>query len=76
MNRGFNAMGKPIPECRLQAAYDEAKTMGIDSPEERMNLVNAVAKKLEHDKPFDAQQVAIKHLDLTGSYRLIACLLA
>ncbi len=73
---GFNAMGKPIPTSRKQAAYDCAAAMGIDSQDERMSLVNSVAEHLERDKPFEAQQAAMRHLDLTGAYRLMATLLS
>lgn len=76
MQTGFDAMGKPIPMSRKQAAYECAKAMGIDSPDERMALVNSVAEYLERDKPFEAQQAAMKALDLTGSYRVIATLLS
>ena len=75
MESGFNAMGQPVPATRKQAAYDCAKEMGIESPDERMSLVNAVAEHLERDKPFEAQQAALRHLDLTGAYRLMAVLL-
>jgi hypothetical protein len=71
----FNNIGKPIPESRKQAAYDCAKTMGIESADERMELVSAVAVNLERDRPYEAQQAALKHLDPTGMYRLIAVLL-
>lgn len=75
MNDGFNAMGEPIPESRKSAAYEQVKEMGIDSPDERMKLVNSVASALERDNPFEAQQAALKQLDLTGAYRLMAFLL-
>jgi hypothetical protein len=71
----FNNMGKPIPEARKQAAYDCAKAMGIESADERMGLVGTVANYLERDQPYEAQQAALKRLDVTGMYRLIAVLL-
>jgi hypothetical protein len=76
LETGFNAMGKPIPEYRRRAAYDCAKEMGIDLPDERMALVGAVAERLERDRPYEAQQEALKHLDITGTYRLMATLLS
>jgi hypothetical protein len=72
---GFNAMGKPIPAPRRQAAYDCAKGIGVEGPDERMSLVGAMADYLERDKPYEAQQVALKYVDLTGAYRLMAVLL-
>jgi hypothetical protein len=75
METGFNAMGKPIPESRKQAAYDYAKAMGVESFEERAALVSSMADRLERDKPFEAQQEALKYVDITGAYRLMAVLL-
>lgn len=72
----FDNMGKPIPLHRKENAYQEARLMGVDNPDERMSLVNSVAEFLERDKSFEAQKEAMKILDLTGSYRLFAALLA
>lgn len=70
---GFNAMGHPIPEPRKQAAYNWLRTMF--SQDEARSLVDAVANKLERDEPYEAQEVVMEHLDLTGAYRLMAVLL-
>lgn len=76
METGFNAMGKPIPEHRKQAAYDCAKAIGVESADDRMALVGTMANYLERDRPYEAQQAALKHVDLTGAYRLMAVLLS
>ena len=71
-SNGFAAMGKPIPYNRKQAAYDAAKSMGV---EDCFGLVNSVSEQLERDKPFEALNAAHKHTDLTGAYRIVAHLL-
>lgn len=70
----FNAMGKPIPPGARQAGFDDCKEMGLDSARS-WECVSAVAEQLERDKPYEAQGAAMKFLDLTGSYRLMAVLL-
>jgi hypothetical protein len=75
MESGFDAMGKPIPAFRKEAAYQQAKEMGVDSADDRMSLVNSVSEHLERDHPYEAQAAAMQYLDLTGAYRLMAVLL-
>lgn len=70
----FNAMGKPIPHHRRSNAYETAKAMGLDSSQ-AMAVVTGMAEQLSRDKPFEAQKVGLEHLDLTGTYRLMAVLL-
>lgn len=71
----FNAMGKPIPPAARQAGYDACKEMGLSSAR-AWECVNGMAEQLERDKPYEAQDAAMKLLDLTGAYRLMATLLA
>lgn len=71
----FSAMGKPIPAEARQAGYDACRSMGLASPR-AWECVSGTAERLERDKPYDAQGAAMKFLDLTGAYRLIATLLA
>jgi len=40
-----------------------------------MMIINAVAKDLEIDKPYEAMEFAAEYLDTTGMYRLMAILL-
>ena len=72
---GFDAMGKPIPARRRQAAYEHVKAMGIINGEDAWRCVGTVAEALERDKPYVAQAAAMVYLDLTGAYRLMAVLL-
>lgn len=71
----FNAMGKPLSTAARQKGYDACKEMGLSSARS-WECVNGVAEQLERDKPYEAQGAAMKFLDLTGAYRLMATLLA
>lgn len=70
----FNNMGKPIPADRKEAAYAQCKEMGLNSARAR-ECVGGVAESLERDRPYEAQAAGMKHLDLTGTYRVMAVLL-
>lgn len=71
---GFDAMGKPIPSYRRQAAYAHCKDMGLDA-EASWSAVSGMADQLERDKPYEAMEAGMRWLDLTGTYRLMAVLL-
>jgi hypothetical protein len=68
-------MGKPIPPHRRTAAERHLTQMGISNAEERFRCVSAAAEKLERDQPHAAIQQAMRCVDLTGAYRLVAVLL-
>ena len=70
----FNAIGKPIPPTARQAGYKACKAMGLDSAR-AWECVNGMAEQLERDNPYAGQGIAMKFLDLTGTYRLMATLL-
>lgn len=69
---GFAAMGKPVPYNRRQAAYDAARSMGLDEP---FTMIEGMCEALKHDRPYEAIQVAMEYVDLIGAYRLVAHLL-
>ncbi len=86
---GFEAMGKPVPTARREAAYQALKEMAPDAKNsERWSLVERVADALERDQPYKAIEEATdageyKHggqpglrIDVTDAYRLLATLLA
>jgi len=73
-NSGFNAMGKPVPYYRREAGYRHCKDMGLGS-DESFAAVNGMSEALERDNPHGALGAAMKYLDLTGAYRLMAVLL-
>lgn len=74
---GFDAMGRPIPLDRRSNALNAVRDMAPAlSTEEAMNLIEAVARHLERDQPYEAMKAARRALDITGSYRLVSILLA
>jgi hypothetical protein len=73
---GFDQMGKPIPIYRRTAALHHCHAMGLTDPEQAWACVGAVAEQLERDEPYEAMKAGMRWLDLTGTYRLFAALLA
>jgi hypothetical protein len=71
----FNQMGHPIPFGAREEGYKHAQAMGLDKAR-AYEVVSAVSEALARDEPYIAMQQAMKHLDLTGTYRLMAVLLA
>ena len=71
---GFNAMGKPVPFARRQTAYEHCKEMGLES-DRSYEVVNGMSEQLQRDQPYEAMSCGMKFLDLTGTYRVMACLL-
>lgn len=74
-NQGFGAMGKPIPIQRKLSADEHLKDMGVGDAEDRFHCIALVSNHLERDDPYGAIHDAMKYVDLTGSYRLLAVLL-
>jgi len=72
---GFDAMGHPVPTDRKEAAYSMVKEMGITDFDKASTLVGTVANHIERDHPYEAQDAACEHLDITGAYRLMAVLM-
>lgn len=73
---GFNALGHPVPATRKQAGYELCLKMGIQDKDVAWHLIEDMARLIERDKPFEAQELGLKHLDLTGHYRLMAVLMS
>ena len=71
---GFNAMGKPIPLHRKTSGYEHCIQMGLNKTR-AVECVNGMSEQLERDKPYEAQAIGMRHLDLTGTYRVMAVLL-
>lgn len=71
---GMDAVGKPIPDFRRDAAYEHCKAMGLGSAD-AMACVSETSEQLERDKPHEARGRAMKYVDLIGSYRIFAVLL-
>lgn len=71
----FEKMGKPIPFHAKEIGYQDCKKMGLNK-DDSYSCVSAMAEQLERDKPYEAQAAGMRYLDLTGTYRLMAVLLA
>jgi hypothetical protein len=72
----FAMMGRPISTMVRQDAYDVCRNSFGLSSSDAQACVNGMAEQLERDKPYHAQGAAMKYIDLTGTYRLMAMLLA
>jgi hypothetical protein len=70
----FEAMGKPVPEDRRDAAYSWLRSIGIGR-EEAWQTVQQASTALERDHPHEVFKIAMQFIDLTGAYRLMALLL-
>lgn len=68
-------MGLPISNEKRQTAYELLGEFGVQFKADRYFCVREVAEQLERDKPYEAMEIAQKHIDLTGAYRLFAVLL-
>lgn len=71
---GFDAFGKFVPPERRNAAYVQAKMMGITDNEQAWRLVNSMTEQIGRDQPYEAINAGMVYLDLTGTYRLMAYL--
>jgi hypothetical protein len=71
----FDAMGKPISPDARQRGYDTCKEMGLTDSARAWECVSGMAAQLQRDKPYEAVEVGMRFLDLTGTYRLMAVLL-
>ncbi len=68
-------MGKPIPPEARQHGLDHAKEIGLDGMRAHA-VIEGMANAIERDEPYKAQAVALRYVDLTGYYRLLAALLS
>lgn len=71
---GFDAMGLEVPTHRKEAGYSACKEMGLDSARS-YECVSGMCEAIQRDNPYHAMEVGMRHLDLTGTYRLMAVLL-
>ena len=72
---GLNALGKPVLEDRMDTAYKTCKAMGVSTPR-AFECVSAMAEAIKRDNPYGAMEAGMKFVDLTGTYRLLAVLMA
>ena len=72
---GFANMGKPIPDFRKDNAYRTCRDEFNMDADRSMSTVQGMAQALERDNPYEAMQMGMRCVDLTGTYRLMAVLL-
>ena len=72
-NEGMNALGKPIPQHRKEAALQLLHTLlpNIELTPLQI-LVRDAEHALEHDRPKVFFDLFKNYLDLTATYRLMA----
>jgi hypothetical protein len=73
---GMDAMGRPVPLFRQAAADRHMKQMGVTSAMDRTSCIGAMVDRLQRDDPYNAMGEGMRYVDLTGTYRLMAVLLA
>jgi hypothetical protein len=71
----MNMMGKPLSFSARQAAFEHALAMGCDRAA-AFECIGAMADALQRDEPYNAMTAGMRFVDLTGTYRLMAVLLA
>ncbi len=71
---GFEAFGKPVSNERRTAALKQIRSMGIIDAQATWECIGQMAHAIERDQPYEAMEAARKHVDLTGTYVLMAVL--
>lgn len=71
---GLSALGHEVPFTRRDKAYIAAKEMGLNSAD-AFSVIDAMSECVRKDRPNSALEIGCKHVDFTGSYRLLATLL-
>lgn len=72
---GFDALGRPVPMHRRNAAYSHAKAMGCSSGEVTLGVIDRMAECIARDQPHLAMEHGLSLVDVTGVYRLMAALM-
>lgn len=71
---GFAAFGKPVPYYRREAAMQHCRDMGLKDTNKAMATIDRMSHNIQKDEPYAAMEAGMAHLDLTGTYRLLAVL--
>jgi hypothetical protein len=71
---GFKAFGKAVPYYRREAAVEHCKDMGLTDTNKIMATIDRMSEAIKRDEPYQAMEAGMAHLDLTGTYRLLAVL--
>jgi hypothetical protein len=70
---GMAAFGHPVPYYRREAGMQHCKAMGLDT-NKAVATIDRMSEAIRRDEPYQAMQAGMAHLDLTGTYRLLAVL--
>ncbi len=73
---GFAAFGKDVPMYRRSEALRHIREMGIKNNDAAWECIGKMSDAIARDKPYEAMQVGMEYVDLTGTYRLMAVLCA
>jgi hypothetical protein len=73
---GWDAMGKPVPFARREAAERHMREMGYTDREVIFGTVQGMSEALGHDRPHAAIKIGMDNMgkDLGGVYRIMAVL--
>jgi hypothetical protein len=74
MAAGFEAFGKPVPYYRREAALQHCRDMGLTDTGNAMNTIDRMSEAIARDEPYQAFEAGMVHLDLVGTYRIVAVL--
>lgn len=71
---GMAAFGKTVPYYRRDAAMAHCRDMGLNDTGKAMATIDRMSEAILRDEPYQAFEAGMAHLDLTGTYRLLAVL--
>lgn len=68
-------IGKPISFAAMEKGYEHCRRLGLDQ-KLAYECTWSVAVLLSRNRPHDAMKAGLAHMDHSGTYRLLAILLA
>jgi hypothetical protein len=71
---GFNSFGKFVPYSRREVALRHCRDMGLTDTGKASGTIDRMAEAIARDEPYQAMEAGMAHLDITGTYRLLAVL--
>ena len=71
---GFAAFGKPVSTERRAEGLKHLRAMGIVNNSDAWECIGQMSTSIERDEPYQAMEIGMRYVDLTGTYRLLAVL--
>lgn len=71
---GMAAFGHAVPYYRREAGMQHCRAMGLTDTNKAMGTIDRMCEAIRRDNPYEAMAAGMTHLDLTGTYRLLAVL--